>query len=310
MLWVDDELVTVDDLASIEPELLEIAKTEKLTLEGSNGLLQRAKEACQTTLSNFMAITGVNTSDLSLRNVNTPAFLNDRTTQYAGFAQVVVSGETETNWSPIKQWIADRTLRTIYQAAVNRNTDRYQQRFDSVDDRIKNESWPRLRRVGLPLVYAPLPAPGAIMERAGSFGSANVTLVANVAGTSTDEIDVVITWVSDPAATNFESYRSQRFPITLVNGQVLKVTLAGLIPPDGKQPAHTQASSRYSTRVATGWNVYVGKRSGTLYLQNLSPLGLAVDYTATTNPTYSGTQSGLGQYADINLVLESNLRRC
>jgi hypothetical protein len=297
-------------LISIEPELLEIAKVEKLTLEGANGLLQRAKESCQTTLSNFMAITGVNASDLSLRNVNTPAFLNDRTTQYAGFAQLVVSGETESSWSPLRQWVADRTLRVIYQAAVNRNTDRYQQRFDSVDEHIRVESWPRLRRIGLPLVYAPLPAPGAILERAGSFTEVNVLTVVNAAGTSTDEIDVAITWVSDPAATNFESYRSQRVPITLSNGRVLKVSIAGLIPPDGEQPAHTQALSRYATRIATGWNVYVGKRSGKLYLQNLSPLNLSTDYTATGNPTYSGVQSGLGRYADINLVLESNLRRC
>jgi hypothetical protein len=146
------------------------------------------------------------------------------------------------------------------------------------------------------------------MERAGTFSNSNVVLTAG-AGTATDEIDVAVSWVSGDLSNN-ESHPSRVVPITLVNGQVLRVTLSGLTPPNGTQPVHTQAAARYSTRVATGWNVYAGKRGGTLYKQNGALLGLAATYTATGDPSYSGTEAGLGQYADINLAIESNLRRC
>ncbi len=292
---------------SLDSELLNIAKTEQLTLEGNNGLIRRAKENSQSALSSFMTTSGINQSDLSLRNVNTPVFLNDRTVQYAGFAQVLVSGETETNWSLLKQWVAARTLRMIYQAAANRNTDRYKDRFADVQDQLSTEIWPKFRKFGLPIVINPLPAPGAIMERAGEFSPGNVTLI-NGPGTSNDEIDVAITWVS--SGENNESYRSRIVSVTLSSGKVLSVSLNGLIPPDGSQPAHTRASCRYATRVAIGWNVYAGRRGGTLYRQNISPISLSSAYISSGNLNYSGTPVGLGQYADINLVIETNLRRC
>lgn len=305
MLWVDADVVTLDDLVSVDPEIPEIAKAERLLLEGNTGLLRRAQESAQTHLAQFMSISDLRSSDLSLRTFNIPGFISDRNTRYAGFAQLLVTGETADHWSPLKQWAVDRSLASVYRAAVNRNADRYQDRFDAVQSRILQESWPKLRRYGLPFVLNPLPCPGAVMERAGTFGPSNVVLVAG-SGTALDEVDVAITWV----AADAESYRSATVPATLVSGQVLRVSITGLIPPDGSQPLHTQASSSYSTKVATGYNVYVGKRFSKLYKQNSSPVSLLASYTLPGNPTYSGTELGLGQNADLNLTITSNLQRC
>lgn len=305
MLWVDDDFVKVDDLLSIEPELSEIAKTEQLTLEGDNGLLRRAKEDAQTHLAQFMSLSNLSFSDLTLRNVVTPSYNINRT--YAGFAQLVVSGDTGSHWNPLKQWAVDRALLRIYRAAINRNTDRYQERYDAVQERLTVESWPKFKRFGLPIVMNPLVAPGAIMERAGEFGSSNISLTGG-SGTSVDEVDVAIAWTAEDGD---ESYRSRLATISLVNGQVLQVNINGLTPPNGVQPKHTEAYCRYTPKAAAGWNVYVGKRNGKLYRQNGSPIPVATStYTLSGNPVYSGTEAGLGQVPDINLEITSNLRRC
>lgn len=311
MLWVDEDFVTLADLLTLDSEIAEIAETENLSI---TTIIRRAKEKCQGTLSAFMSFSGLSPTDLVLRNVNFPVGTPDLRYNYASFSQLVVSGEAEDNWSALKQWVAGRTLVEFYRAAANKKFDRYSDRHEGMLEEVKQELWPAFKRRGLPIIFNPLVAPGAIMERVGTFDADNVTLTAG-AGTSTANFEFAVTWVGDRYVTasqkfNSESYRSARVNKAMVNGQVAVVNIADLTPPNGQQPEFTKSSCRYTPGRATGWNVWAGTPGGTLYRQNANVIPIATtSFTLPGDPLLTGEKADLGQFEDIVLEIKTQVVR-
>jgi hypothetical protein len=311
MLWVDDNFVTQADIEALDVEAAELADTAKISIPT---VIERAKDDCRNYLSRFMSFSNANPKDLSFRDVNIPVNTPGLKWTYAGFAQLVVTGDNETLWSPLKSWVANKTLLKLYKAAVNKAGDRYSDRFDRQEEEIKCEHWPNLRKYGLPLVWGPLPAPGAIEEMAGTFAVGNVDLT-NGSGTLANEVDYAITWVGDVYVSgtdkhNGESFTSQRIRLTMLNGSVAVVNKLGLTPPNGQQPLVTKASSRYSPGKAVGWNVWAGLPDAPLYRQNVSVLPLTQNtFTFTGNPVFSGERMDTGQVQELVLEIPTQLVR-
>lgn len=331
MLWIDDDFVTLNDLMSIDAEITDISQTENITVTGNTGIIRRAKEDAQANLSRFMSFSGLSQTDLTVRNVNMPLGTPDLRYNYAGFAQLVVTGDANDNWSALKRWAVANALRKFYNAATNKNKDRYSDRFDSMNEQIRTEFWPNFKRRGLPMCFNPLDAPGAIMNRCGRFSSSNLSLVAGT-GTQTVSYDYAITWVgskytSPTVKNNNESYRSNRVSLVMTNGNVARVSIAGLTAPNGNQPDFTKSSCRYSPGVAVGWNVWACKtpdptQQSTLgsdydypvmYRQNVAagviPLA-TTSFTLPSDPVLSGEVLDFGQFDDVVLEMRSELQRC
>jgi hypothetical protein len=305
MLWVDESCVTSSDLIELDSELIEIASTEQINLEFH---IQRGREAAQRALVPFLDLSGFSPTDLSFRNVNRTSFTSSFNLQRVGWAQIVTHGDSELEWSLLKLWTADKILEQVYGACVNKIGDRYQDRLDAVALRLRNQSWPLLRRQGLPIVMNPLVAPGAKFYRSGTFGNSNLSLVAG-SGTQTYDVRVRVTWVSEDGV---ESYPSTVANATLAEDSVLCVSIANLTPPTATQPEYTTALSQYTPKAAAGWNVYVGNTDtdALVYKQNSILIPLDTDsYTLEGDPVLSGTAPGLGQDVEILLDLSSRIRR-
>lgn len=320
MLWIDDDFVTVNDLLSLDPEVQEIADELSLALTGPTGLIRRGKEDAQANISRFMSFANLAPTDLTLRNFNLPITAPSLRYNYAGFAQLVVTAEDWYNWGPLKKYVVALAFRKFYRAAVTKKADRYQDRFDANEDEIKINYWPNFKRRGLPLCMNPLDAPGAIMNRCGLFTASNVTAVAG-AGTVTGAYSVAVTWVGSNYKTpttknNGESFRSAVITVELTPGNVARVSISGLTPPNGQQPLFTMADCRYSPGTAVGWNVWACVNSSpsldnpVMFRQNVSVLPLSqTTFSFPADPILTGEQNDLGQYQDITLDMKSELVR-
>ena len=318
MLWVDDDFVTVLDLISIDPESIEIAATENIILDGDNGVIRRAKEECSGTLARYLNLGSLSSGDLILRDVN--LFISGLGLQYsyAALTQLVVSGESLSHWSPLKGWVVAKALMGLYRAAINRpqGKDRYEARFNQTEALLEEIYWPNFKLKGVPICLNPLWAPGAIMERAGSFTDGNVILVTGAGGTQ-DQVgyEVCVTWVAEKYISptdkhNGESFHSRPVGITVTTGRVIQVTIVGLTAPNGTQPDWNKAMSRYTPGKADRWNMYVGVPGGPYYRQNATPIPLVTTtYTLAGNPVLSGEQSDQGQFEDLFLEIKKRLVR-
>lgn len=330
MLWVDEDFVTVDDLVAMDPEVPDVAVTERITLDGPGGVIRRAKSMAEQTLSRFMSFANFSPNDLTFRDVNFPITAPEFRYNYAGFAQLVISGESWSHWSSLKNFVVAKTLIEFYRMASNKNADRYSDRHEGMQDQLTKEFWPNFKRRGLPIIFNPLPAPGAIMERAGTFGlfQGSVSLVAGAGTLAVPQgTDFAVTWVgsryANPTAPMFdeksknnqESGRSARVNIQLQAGEVAKVSILGLDYPNGNQPEFTKSSCRYSPGVAVGWNVWAGDPNDPdkiMYRQNTAgPIPIATTFwTLPGDPVLSGEQLGLGQFEQVVLEVRSQLQRC
>lgn len=326
MFWVDDDFVTVADLMAMDAEVQAVAETESIVLEGPGGVIRRAKSMAEQTLSRFMSFANFSPNDLTFRDVNFPITAPEFRYNYAGFAQIVVSGESWSHWSAIKNYVVARTLEEFYRMASNKNADRYSDRHEGMKEQRMGEFWPNFKRRGLPIHFNPLVAPGAVMERCGTFAEKNVGTTAGP-GTSTSALDFAITWVGslyappvppayDPKLKqNQESYRSARVNLQLVSAAVAQVTISGLNSPNGTQPAFTQSSCRYSPGVAVGWNVWCGDPNDpdlVMYKQNTSgPVPLSTtSWALPGDPVLSGEVLDLGQYEQVVLEVRSQIQCC
>lgn len=325
-LWVDEDFVTLADLMAMDAEVSSVADTESLTVTGNAGVIRRAKAMAQQTLSRFMSFANFSPTDLTFRDVNMPITTEQFRYNYAGFAQLVVSGESWSNWSALKSYVVAKTLVEIYRMASNKNTDRYSDRHENMKEQLQREFWPNFKRKGLPVHFNPLVAPGAIMERCGTFGAANVVLVGG-AGSSTAAFDFAVTWTgalySNPVSpifdesskSNQESYRSARVNHTLTNSNVAQISILGLNPPNGNQPEFTKSNCRYSPGVATGWNIWAGDPADpelVMYRQNTAgpiPIGTKT-WNLPGNPTLSGEKLGLGQFEQVTLEITNQIQLC
>jgi len=318
MLWTDDDFINTADLKSIDPEVVSMASSNEVVLEGDAGTIRRGIEDAGRYLEGKLvgSTSFESFSSISSNHLNAVLNTGAQATQLRRFVleQVVVTDRNAAIWSDIKHWVAIKCLERIYLAAVNASSsDRYQEKFDRFKRRGMFTLWPELKRSGIPIVQSPLAAPEALFARdPGTFTASEVS------GSGTlDSVtyDVCVTYTgplytSQAIKGNNESFRSKLHQVDFSTGNVLKVDVTNLSFPVASQAAADLARGVFLPVAATGWNVYAGEEGGTLYLQNDDPIAAATKtLTLAANPVTSGYSNDLGQYAQSFLTIQDVIQR-
>lgn len=322
MLWTDGIFITPEDLYSICADINQIASTESIELSGPRGsIAQGIHEAAlelETTLQSFSF--GIYPTEFTAGHWAAVTNIGQGTGPPTGmrlaFSQIIVTSPTADQWSPLRRWVAYKVLGFFFMTAGERKTnDRYGDTWTRLEQELERRWQPYLMASGIPFVTNPLARPGAIFEpESGTFDKDDLSAVVGGADPA-QSYDVAITYtgakyVNQLDKQNAESAPTDRAQISLPSGNYLRVSITRLKPPSATQPAATRYRSTYLPMAATGWNIYVGSRKGTLYLQNPSPLPLATtSYTFSGAPTLMGYMAGLGQYPDQNAAVQRTLMR-
>lgn len=320
MLFTDSIFITQEDLIRVDAEVISVAAAEGIVLNGPNGVLRSAVEETSVELQKMIISFGgyLNSGDLTSNHF--AAVMNvgigNSVRMKVGMQQVVVSADVPGQWTHLKQWCVFFCLKTFYRNAFSRKIDdRYKARMEFFDSDIKRRLQPNLWALGVPVVLRPMVRPGAFFEiRSGYWDESNVTLVSGLGTmTSTESVDVVITYVDQSAANyyvdadnknNCESAPSDAITVSMEDGKVISVDITSLNPPIGRQSLSQTMIVVVSPLKATGWNLYVGGSGGDLFLQNDTPIPIATkSFTLPGDPVLSGHTVGLGQYADRRLSL-------
>lgn len=310
-LLVDNDVITLSDLIALDPEAPAIADAEGIVLEGAGSVIRQAWEECAAKLIDSIQQfgSGYTTSEqlwTGLISASRPRVQPN---------QIVV--DNPYGLSAVRRWLAQQGLVQLYSAAANkRANDRYSEKLDAARQ-VLGSRWRTLWSTGLPYVASPIACPGAAHEPdAGEFTESNTASVAGGAGAEAVTYEVAITWVdgsvyiSQLVKNNAESGPSKRVSCTVAANQLLRVNITGLTPPGSVAWQHGTADGIRRSRVATGWNCYVGSVGGQMYLQNATPIPIATDtYTLAAAPVLSGYRLGTGQYADANLPFQATLQR-
>lgn len=311
MLFTDDDLLTAADLTALDSEIAEVAAAEDLVVEGTGGILRQAWEECANEVLGRMEAFG---AEVVFGGGGWGAGGGTRSRVY--LTQIVATDAYARKLSALQRWMLYRALVLFYRAATNRTVnDRHALKMAQYAADAK-EHWKALWRRGLPVVMEPLPCPGALHEwNAGGFDGTNVTGVAG-GGDPETTYTVAITWVDgsryqSPAAKgNAESGPSRVLAYTLPANELLRVSIDGLLPPNGAPAARTPADGAFRTLTATGWNVYVGTADDRLYLQNASPVPVGTAaYTLAGTPALAGAVLDPGQAPDTNFTFQNVLQR-
>jgi hypothetical protein len=342
MLWIDTDFISQSDLSSVDPDIVNVATSENVTLLGDNSTTRRAIETAGNYLEGRLIsfATYISSNDLSANHLAAVFYTGSQPNQRRRVTidQFVVtnprggSSSYQNYWSDIKQWVVNRALIEFYLAVSNRaQNDRYDEKLDKFRLRDEREMWPRLSKSGCPIVYRPMPAPAAAQWIAPGAWSASATAGP---GTYVGEVDVAITWVDQQYYVSYnsngnrESGPSAIQSVTLATGQVLNVDIAGLNPPGGNVNPAELARGFMVPGTATGWNLYVGTHGGTRYLQNSPSAPIPIRVIPAANPSqivtsFSGTTSytmpgdpqftqypvGIGQYPDAYLTFPNLFSR-
>lgn len=309
MLITDGIFITPSFLESIDGEIIEVAAAENMNLPG---FIAESVNAAGSELiakiqsfSGYLVGVGANANHQSaVLNVLSTAIQRPR----ALLNQIPVTEPNPTR-TAFRRWIQFYCLTEFYIAVSNRKIkDRYDAKAKRYELQ-KKRHWQNLRGNGFPIVTAPLPCPGALLEyNVGTWGSSNVAAVSGGSAPSPVTYDVSITWCSLPLYVssanqgNAESAGSAVQTLVVGADQVISVNTTGLTPPNGMiSTAIGSAQGIYSPMIATNWNVYVGLTGQTLYLQNNAPIPIATgSYTLSAAPTLSGFPQNAGQCANYD----------
>lgn len=305
MLFTDTDLLSTADLVALDPEVPEVAAAEGIIVEGDGSILRQAWDECADEILGRMEAFGGRLVTGGGGQVSRVAL-----------SQIVATDAYARKLSVLQRWVLYRALVLFFRAATSRAlNDRHALKMAQYMADAANQ-WKALWRRGLPVVWQPLPCPGALHEwNAGDWGVSNVD---SVPGGSAAEMTVLVavTWVdsssyqSDSARGNAESGPSQLVAYGLLTNERLMVSIDGLRPPDGSPATRQPGEMAYSTRQATGWNVYAGLAEGPLYLQNAAPLPLSqLDYTLAGAPLLSGPTMERGQHPDVHVRWQNVLQR-
>jgi hypothetical protein len=295
MLLTDNEQVNLADLIAIDPEISDIAEVEGITVEGPGGIIRQS----------WLEAAGLFTSALTRYGMNDRHSVISRGWNAgnlrAQLGQIVVSSSSPVTAPVLVHWLKLQALRTFYRAAMNRRqSDRYEQKLDARTFDLA-EWWRELTATGVPIVYSPVEAPGALYsENAGEFTADNLSSVSG--GTSAEaSFDVAITYLD---ASDVEGGPSVSVGFTIPANSRISVSLAGLTPPSPL----TRTRGCYAT--VTGWNVYAGATGGKLYLQNAAPIAIGTtSWTHTTAPHTTLKRLGNGQAPDAFAPLTRMVQR-
>lgn len=316
MLWTDGDFVTSQDLITLDSEVQDVASAETITLDDpvtGNSVIHRAIEEAGDRLMKYMQIFGgyLNSGSVSanhyaaVMNLGQPSVNRSKILR----GQIVVTDLSPYTWNVVKRWVAYWSLHVFFRDVANRTLkDRYRDKEERYSKESNTIHWDALRAAGIPTVRMPFPCPGAAWEpNAGLWSASNVTQVTG-AGTQNGSYDVAVTWVdlmpgyyvSPTNNGNAESHPSASQTLALTSGNVIRVNIASLIPPNGSQHPATVPYAVVQYHAAGGWNVYAGVSGGPLYLQNSTPIPVGTKtYTLTGDPLASGSTLGQGQYADL-----------
>lgn len=317
MLWTDRDFINTADLLSVDPEMSEIAAAENMVLEGSNSVCRRGIEEAgaflERKLVNFGSL--ASSGDLSLSHLAAVFNTGGHSTQRRKFSleQVVVSGRNSEYWSEIKTWVAVTVLCVAYRTAMNRSSnDRYEHKYDRFGKMLREQSWPTVKKLGIPILQQPLPSPEAIQGfNPGTFSAADVSGSGNAGEWSVAVTYVDSTkYVSSINPVNGESHPSVEKIVTTASSEVIRVDITNLNPPTGVLQNEARARGFSISRKATHWNVYAGPSGGAMTLQNSSPISLDTKtYTLAGDPSTTGKVAGLGQYPEAYLTIMDSIQR-
>jgi hypothetical protein len=313
MLWTDGNFITAADLTSLDNEVAQVAQAESISLDTS--IMRAIDEAGNALVRHLQEYGGAWIGNGSVTANHYAGVMNigsgPSIRQRALLNQVVITGQTTANWTPLKRWAIQWVLFAFYRDAANRTqNDRYQDKVDAYKTDLHGQFWAAARAAGLPVVVEPIACPGALYEPdAGAWGATNLSLIDG-SSTKTTAHDVVITYVDSGRSINGESHPSARASVTMQAGKVLRADISTLVPPTGTQPACTRPLAYVPYGKATHWNLYMGVQNGTLYLQTASPVAIATTtYTLAGDPVTGTRQVGLGQYADRYLSFQNWVHR-
>jgi hypothetical protein len=289
MLFTDRDFINIDDIVTIDSDVAEVAAVENIPTEGDSSFVHQAIEEAASTLEAHFQNFGynyINGQYTSAQNAMFP-FMDSTPKPRLTMGQIVIDSATTTYWSPLKRWAAYLALRNFYQIASNRKIDdKYQAKLKAVQADIDNKYWNALKSSGLPVVFTPIPCPGALYEpSAGTWGAANVTETAGGSATAATW-DVAVTWT----AGTVESGPSETISIAVDANNLIEVDISSLVVPG--PPTST---------AVTSWKVYAGQHGKTLYFQTTVPIATA-EYVFAATPTLSGVPVGRGQTRDVNLT--------
>lgn len=322
MLFTDGNFVATADLQIIDGEFQDVATEEGITVDASaSSLITRSlSELGEDLTSKFQNFSGY-LMGIGMDNNHVAAVLNVLSTAInrprAFLNQVVVSEPNPTKL-PVKRWAEYICLHAFYRAVYHRKlNDRYEKKM-LMYEKEKKAAWARLKGNGVPIVLTPLPAPAAGLEyNPGTWAdTANVMDYGSGSSDPGTTYQVAVTWVAIPPYVsasvqgNGESAGSTIISHALAAGKFLKVDITSLNPPNGMPAAIGTADGVYSPVVATHWNMYVGAKTGPLYLQNASPIAIATKTnTLAATPTLSGTILNAGQAAQYNFSQQNIIWR-
>jgi hypothetical protein len=258
MLFTDGPISTVDQLADYESEIRQVAAGESINLDTKLRLAQT--EIGVELLATAVAPDGWNGYWI------TPGFVRNKFT----LAQVVIT-------DALQLWHIFATLGAVYRDAYNRKlNDKYLPKWNEYQD-LARTAENQCMTMGLGVVYAPLPAPGAPQLTAvagGTLGASNYF--------------VQTTWVN---AAGQESYPSPEAGLAVAAAHLLQV-----------QPTPPPAN-------ATGWIAYVTMVSGQEQKQFYTPLNPYYAWTLPPTGLVAGPAPGNGQPYDILRTVPRTLQR-
>jgi hypothetical protein len=318
MLFIDREPITLADLESIEPNISSVCDTERIAVTGENSIIRNAVGECANRIITAMTAYESYPSDGDMSGNHLAAVLNvygTRNMPRVHLAQICMNPRIPGIWSPLKQWLGHYALERIFRAAWNRKVtdkgrDKYAEKAEAFADAAAG-SWGEVRAAGLPIVWNPLSAPGAVLEEnSGTFTAANLSAVAG-AGTETGgSFTVQITWVdvqqyrTPTDRNNAESHPTEALTKVAAAGEVLSIDITSLNPPAGfdfQRNGYSQGI--HFPRIASGWNIYVNG-----VLQNAVPVPAATKtYTLASDPQTVGYRVGNGQYPNVYAVMPAGI---
>lgn len=319
MIWTDSDFITVADLSSVDPDIVDTATSLDLILTGDNGIIRRGVEAAGMRLENILVsfTTYLSSNDLSANHLSAVFYTGSAPNQRRRVTldQIVVSGRNASYWSELKEWVVNEILTRFYISAANKaENDRYETKRNEFRAQGTLTFMPQLRKSGVPIVYRPMPAPAATQYRRPGSWTAGQAVQAGA--TAVGQYDVTITYVDQGRYidqinfANAESGPAVLQTVTLTSGNSITLDITNLTPPNGAVPMESLARGFVVPLNATGWNIYVGLHDQTQYLQNANPVMIASKtFQLPGDPVLSGYAVGIGQYPEAFLTTQDLIQR-
>jgi hypothetical protein len=317
MLFVDREPIQLADLETVEPGIHAVCTTEKIPLDGGpDTFLRHIAGECANRIATAMTAMTSYPSNGDL-NGNHLAIVfsayGTRNVPRIHLAQLCLNPRIRGTWSPLKSWLVYCALERIYVTAWNRRTsakggpDKYETKAVVYAGKAAN-AWAELTASGLPIVWQPLPAPGAWHEDSGTWGTASLSSTSGASELG-GTFRVQVTWTSAEYTSaavraNAESHPSPEAVLEIPAGNRLSIDISSLTPPSGFDfQAQGYSQGVYFPRAATGWNVYVNG-----VLQNAVPIPVATkSHSLAGDPNALGVKVSTGQYPDIYSVMPTGV---